>query len=151
MLFLIFEPRGLAAIWLRIKAYFKIMAVLVLLPPEEEDVMRRKGFVALAAIAALALVGAGCGQDDDEESAAAEATAPRSSAFPGFDGTTIKLGVLTPLTGPVAVIGEPLTAGNEVYFESVNKKGGIAGKYKVELEQADTQYAPDRPSSSTTG
>ena len=61
---------------------------------------------------------------------------------PGFDGKTIKLGVLTPLTGPVAVIGKPLTAGNEVYFDYVNSKGGIAGKYPVELVQEDTQYSP---------
>jgi len=105
--------------------------------------MRTRGLAALAAIGALALVGAGCGQDEDEggggggDSAAVE-------RVPGFDGKTIKLGVLTPLTGPVAVIGEPLTAGNEVFVESVNQRGGVAGKYKIELEQADTQYEPDR-------
>jgi len=105
--------------------------------------MRTRGLAALAAIGALALVGAGCGQDEDEggggggDSAAVE-------RVPGFDGKTIKLGVLTPLTGPVAVIGEPLTAGNEVFIESVNQRGGVGGKYKIELEQADTQYEPDR-------
>ena len=105
--------------------------------------MRRRGFVAFAAIAALALGGAACGQDEDEGGGgSAGGGEPKSTT--GFDGTTIKVGVLTPLTGPVAVIGEPLTAGNEVYFEAVNKKGGIAGKYKVEIEQADTQYKPDR-------
>lgn len=106
---------------------------------------RRRGLVALAAATALALTGAACGQDEEESGGGgggANAGAPEKA--PGFDGTTIKLGVLTPLTGPVAVIGEPLTAGNEVYFEAVNKKGGIAGKYKVEIEQADTQYKPDR-------
>jgi ABC-type branched-subunit amino acid transport system substrate-binding protein len=97
---------------------------------------------AFAAVFALALVGVGCGQDDDEGGGGGSGGAPAQTA--GFDGTTIKLGVLTPLTGPVAVIGEPLTAGNEVYFEAVNKQGGIAGKYKIELEQADTQYKPDR-------
>jgi ABC-type branched-subunit amino acid transport system substrate-binding protein len=104
--------------------------------------MTRRTIAALAAVFALALVGAGCGQDDDAGGGGGEGGAPKATA--GFDGKTIKLGVLTPLTGPVAVIGEPLTAGNEVYFESINKKGGIAGKYKVELEQADTQYKPDR-------
>ena len=105
--------------------------------------MRRRGFVAFAAIAALALGGAACGQDEDEGGGgSAGGGEPKKTT--GFDGTTIKVGVLTPLTGPVAVIGEPLTAGNEVYFEAVNKKGGIAGKYKVEIEQADTQYKPDR-------
>ena len=98
---------------------------------------------AVAAVFALALVGAGCGQDENEGGGGgANAGAPQKTT--GFDGKTIKLGVLTPLTGPVAVIGEPLTAGNEVFFESVNKNGGIAGKYRVELEQADTQYEPDR-------
>lgn len=105
--------------------------------------MRRKGLAAVAAAAALALVGAACGQEEDSGGGASgDGGEPKKTA--GFDGTTIKLGVLTPLTGPVAVIGEPLTAGNEVYFEAVNKKGGIAGKYKVEIEQADTQYEPDR-------
>ena len=105
--------------------------------------MRRRGLVAFAAIVALALGGAACGQDEDEGGGgAAGGGEPKKTT--GFDGTTIKVGVLTPLTGPVAVIGEPLTAGNEVYFEAVNKKGGIAGKYKVEIEQADTQYKPDR-------
>lgn len=105
--------------------------------------MKRQGLAALAAVAALALVGAGCGQDADEGGGGGgNAGAPKS--VPGFDGKTIKLGVLTPLTGPVAVIGEPLTAGNEVFFEAINQKGGVAGKYKIEVEQADTQYAPDR-------
>jgi ABC-type branched-subunit amino acid transport system substrate-binding protein len=105
--------------------------------------LRREGLAAIAAVAALALAGAGCGQDKETASGGGGGGgAPEKTV--GFDGTTIKLGVLTPLTGPVAVIGEPLTAGNEVYFEAVNKQGGIAGKYKVEIEQADTQYEPDK-------
>ena len=101
----------------------------------------------VAALAACAVLGAaGCGGADTEEEpaggggggeAAEGGGAPAKTA--GFDGTTIKLGVLTPLSGPVAVIGEPLTAGNEVGFAAVNANGGIAGKYKVELVQEDTQ------------
>lgn len=107
--------------------------------------MRRKGLLAAAAAAALALTGAACGQDEETAAGGGDgAGGGEPKRTQGFDGTTIKLGVLTPLTGGVAVIGEPLTAGNEVYFEAVNKKGGIAGKYKVEIEQADTQYEPDK-------
>src|ERR671914_1521029 len=96
-------------------------------------------------VALLALVLAGCGGAADEGESEGEGGGEAElQSGPGFDGTTIKLGVLTPLSGPVAVIGEPLTAGNQVYFEAVNKKGGIAGKYPVELEQADTQYVPER-------
>jgi len=59
---------------------------------------------------------------------------------PGFDGKTIRLGVITPLSGLAAVIGKPLTNGNQVYWQSVNAKGGVGGKYKVELVQQDSQY-----------
>jgi ABC-type branched-subunit amino acid transport system substrate-binding protein len=90
----------------------------------------------------LALAVAGCGgAADDGESGGARAALKTG---PGFDGKTIKLGVLTPLSGPVAVIGQPLTAGNQVYYDYVNSQGGIAGKYKIELVQADTQYSPPR-------
>jgi ABC-type branched-subunit amino acid transport system substrate-binding protein len=105
--------------------------------------MRR--WPAVLAVLALALGGAGCGQDEEEAGGGGGGeTAGAPPNAPGFDGTTIKLGVLTPLSGPVAVIGEPLTAGNEVFYEAVNARGGIAGKYKIETVQADTQYEPDR-------
>ena len=93
-------------------------------------------------VALLALVLAGCGGAADDEGDSGESGDASLANAPGFDGKTIKLGILTPLTGPVAVIGKPLTAGNEVYFDYVNSQGGIAGKYKVELVQEDTQYSP---------
>jgi ABC-type branched-subunit amino acid transport system substrate-binding protein len=111
--------------------------------------MSKRVLWALAAlVAALALAVAGCGGAADEGDSGDDEGGGEAAALqtgPGFDGKTIKLGVLTPLTGPVAVIGLPLTAGNQVYFDYVNKElGGIAGKYQVELVQEDTQYAPDR-------
>jgi ABC-type branched-subunit amino acid transport system substrate-binding protein len=59
---------------------------------------------------------------------------------PGFNGSTIKLGVITPTSGPVSVIGKPLTEGNRVYWEAKNAQGGVAGKYKVDLSTEDSQY-----------
>jgi ABC-type branched-subunit amino acid transport system substrate-binding protein len=94
--------------------------------------------------AVLALVLAGCGGAADEGESGGEGDGASLKAGPGFDGKTIKLGVLTPLSGPVAVIGLPLTAGNQVYFDYVNSQGGIAGKYQVELVQEDTQYSPPK-------
>ncbi|PXY31568.1 ABC transporter substrate-binding protein [Prauserella muralis] len=95
-----------------------------------------------AALAATVLLAAACGGAGDEAgSGGGEAGAPASSA--GFDGTTIRLGVLSPLSGPIAVIGQPLTEGNKVWFDHLNSQGGVAGKYKVELVQEDTQYQPD--------
>ena len=94
---------------------------------------------AAAAVAAVALVLAACG----DERAGGERKLGAPEPAPGFDGRTIKLGVLTPLSGPVAVTGLPITAGNEVYFAAVNARGGIAGKYRVKLVEEDTRYVPD--------
>lgn len=62
---------------------------------------------------------------------------------PGVDTSakTIALGVLTPLSGPVALIGKPLTNGQAAYFASLNANGGIDG-YKVNLVERDDQYSP---------
>jgi len=61
----------------------------------------------------------------------------------GFDGKTIKLGVITPLTGTVSLIGTPLTAGNQLWWDYVNGDlGGVGGKYKVNLVEEDSQYQP---------
>jgi ABC-type branched-subunit amino acid transport system substrate-binding protein len=97
-----------------------------------------KGALAIGLTLVLAACG-GAGQDDS--ASGGSAGAPGTTT--GFDGKTIKLGVLTPLTGTVAVIGQPLTSGNEVFFKALNAKGGVAGKYKVELVQEDTQYKTD--------
>jgi ABC-type branched-subunit amino acid transport system substrate-binding protein len=59
---------------------------------------------------------------------------------PGFNGSTIKLGAITPQSGIASVVGKPLTEGNRVYWEAKNAKGGVAGKYKVELSIEDSQY-----------
>ena len=65
-------------------------------------------------------------------------------AGPGVDTAkkTIDLGVLTPLSGPVAApIGIPLTKGIETYFDAVNAAGGIDG-YKINLVEKDSKYDP---------
>lgn len=104
----------------------------------------RNRLVTALAVSAAALGVAACGgADDEDDGGGGGGDSAEVKPVPGFDGKTIKLGVLTPLTGPVAVIGEPLTAGNEVAIAAANALGGIAGKYKIELVQEDTKYAPD--------
>lgn len=101
----------------------------------------------LIALVALVLVAAACGggRDDDDsgdgDDAGEEGGAP--AEVPGFDGETIRLGVITPTSGPVAVIGEPLTNGNRAYWDYVNEElGGVAGEYQVELVIEDSAYDP---------
>ncbi len=62
---------------------------------------------------------------------------------PGFNGSTIKLGVITPESGIASVVGKPLTEGNRVYWDAKNAKGGVAGKYKVDLDVEDSEYKPE--------
>lgn len=110
--------------------------------------MKRKKLLRLFAVLTLfALIGAACGGDDDDDaSGTGTDDGPKELvAAPGFDPVKmeINLGVITPLTGAVAAIGKPLTAGNEVFFKYINEeKGGIAGKYKVVLQIEDSQYIP---------
>jgi ABC-type branched-subunit amino acid transport system substrate-binding protein len=97
----------------------------------------------LTGFAAVALVATACGgRDDDDDAAgdgATEGGAPET--VPGFDGETIRLGVVTPTSGPVAIIGEPLTNGNRAYWDYVNEElGGVGGQYQVELVVEDSAY-----------
>jgi ABC-type branched-subunit amino acid transport system substrate-binding protein len=99
---------------------------------------------------ALALTTAACGGsgDDDDDEGSTDDTTETGGApanVPGFDGTTIRLGVVTPTSGPVAQIGNPLTAGNKAYFDYINtEEGGIGGKYKIELDIRDSGYDPTK-------
>ena len=82
---------------------------------------------ALASLAAAAMIGgAGC------------ASAADLKPVPGFDGTTITIGELLPLTGPAANFGPAVANGSKAWIEYLNKeKGGIAGRYKLALAIED--------------
>jgi ABC-type branched-subunit amino acid transport system substrate-binding protein len=111
-------------------------------------IRRSKWAKLLVPLAVLSLLAAACGGSGSDDSssdttAAGGGNAGKApAAAPGFDGTTITLGVITPQTGIAAVIGKPLTNGNQVYVDALNAKGGIAGKYKVQLKVVDSQYQP---------
>ena len=78
----------------------------------------------------------------DDDMADDSGTAADPATVPGFDGETIRLGILSDLSGPVAVIGSPLTAGGQVYYDYINSQGGVAGRYRIETVEADHQYNP---------
>ncbi|SDI18235.1 ABC-type branched-chain amino acid transport system, substrate-binding protein [Actinokineospora alba] len=95
--------------------------------------------LALTAVATLLTACAGGGATVGETGGGRDPL----TATTGFDGSTITLGVLSPLSGPAAVFGRPMTSGNEVWFKHINSQGGIGGKYPVRLVEEDTQYRPD--------
>jgi ABC-type branched-subunit amino acid transport system substrate-binding protein len=90
--------------------------------------------------AALLALLAACGSGG---SGSPSASSGQVKTGPGVDASakTITLGVLTPLSGPVAVIGKPLTNGQQAFFNSINAGGGLDG-WKINLLQRDDQYSP---------
>lgn len=55
----------------------------------------------------------------------------------------IKLGVSNATSGPTKELGQDLNWGAELYFNEVNRKGGINGE-KISLLKLDDGYEPDR-------
>jgi ABC-type branched-subunit amino acid transport system substrate-binding protein len=119
--------------------------------------MMQKRWRRLVAVLAVSMLVLGaCGGRDDDDAATTTTAAPADTTDdngeepepagdpvpgPGFDGETIRLGVLTPTSGPAAIIGNPLTAGNQAYFDALNEEeGGVGGRYRVELIIEDSAY-----------
>jgi Periplasmic binding protein len=79
---------------------------------------------------------------------AAPAAAAGVKPVPGFDGKTIKIGVIAnvatnpsfPSSALFADGGKALYAGFDSYIKGVNDKGGIGGKYKIEQKFKDAYY-----------
>src|ERR1700760_3403186 len=95
----------------------------------------------MAAACVVAIGIAGCGTGSSGSSTNSSHGGVRTG--PGVDAKTktISLGVLSPLSGPVAAIGKPLTAGVQTYFDAANAGGGIDG-WKVKLVKRDSKYDP---------
>lgn len=82
--------------------------------------MRLKTFFTLVAMLATAFTGSG------------------SAA----DGNTVKIGVITSLTGSLAAFGEAHKRGYSIALDEINAQGGVLGK-KIELDYYDDQSKPD--------
>jgi branched-chain amino acid transport system substrate-binding protein len=61
----------------------------------------------------------------------------------GGGGNTVKIGVITSLTGSQAAFGQAHKNGYAIALEELNAKGGINGK-KIELDFYDDQSKPDQ-------
>ena len=87
--------------------------------------------LSIVLILVLALVATGCGNQQTSGS--------------GGDSKDIKIGVLLPLTGALAKIGENNKNGYELAVKEINEKGGIKalGGAKLKLVYGDSQGKPD--------
>ena len=60
----------------------------------------------------------------------------------------IKLGMSVALTGPASEIGKQLALGSQIYFEQLNKQGGIHGA-RIQLDVQDDGYEPNHTVNNT--
>jgi branched-chain amino acid transport system substrate-binding protein len=60
-----------------------------------------------------------------------------------FGQNTVKIGVITSLTGSQAAFGEAHKNGYSIALDQINAKGGVLGK-KLELDFYDDQSKPDQ-------
>ena len=67
----------------------------------------------------------------------------RAEEAPGVTETSIRLGMITDLTGPIAFLGQQLSAGAQLYLRHVNEQGGVHGR-TLELLVEDDGYQPPR-------
>ena len=92
-------------------------------------IRHRRTAPALAALAGLALVVAGCGSSSS------------SSSAPGVSSTSVTFGTHQPLTGPAAPGYSEIAPASVAFFKYLNAQGGISGR-KINLIYKDDEYNP---------
>lgn len=70
------------------------------------------------------------------------------AAGPGVSADAIVLGQSAAFSGPAAKLGESMRDGATLYFDEVNRAGGVHGR-KIKLVSLDDGYEPDRAIANT--
>ena len=99
---------------------------------------------------ALAIVAAACGDDEPAATVPPATAAATTTAAPaptgdstGVTADEIKLGTFGDVSGPVAIVGQPMRSAHDIVVSMVNEAGGINGR-KIVLVHEDDQYDPAR-------
>ncbi|OEJ61608.1 ABC transporter [Streptomyces agglomeratus] len=105
---------------------------------------------AAALAALLALTAAGCSSKaKDSGKSEGKPDAGGVKTGQGVTDKTIKLGVLTDMTGVYASLGKSVTQAQQLYVKQTNADGGICGR-KIELMVRDHGYDPQKAVSGYT-
>lgn len=97
-----------------------------------------RGAVVVAAVVVAAA--SGCSTKAPESSGSAEGGGADVTTDIGVEGETIRLGVLTDLTGVFAALGKDITNANTLFW----KDNKVCDTYTVELDVQDTGYVPQQ-------
>ena len=87
----------------------------------------------------LGLIAAACGGDDSSDDGPSDPADLAVDVGVDIEAGTIKIGLLSDLTGAFGPLVSAIVAGQEVYWANVNANGGING-LQVELVVRDTVY-----------
>ena len=109
-----------------------------------KKMITRRQFMTAAGVVAAASALTACG--GSSASTAASSAAGSTAGSAAASGSTIKVGVMGPLTGDASVYGQAVVNGASLYMKQVNADGGVNGK-QLEIitmgEQGDeTQAVP---------
>ncbi len=104
----------------------------------EHEVSRREFLQQLGITVGAAAIGGGLAAGAKAREAAAQ-EAPRGK----IPETPFKVGHMTFLSGPAAVLGAPMLKGHLLAAEEINAQGGLLGKRKIETIQADEAAGTD--------
>jgi ABC-type branched-subunit amino acid transport system substrate-binding protein len=97
---------------------------------------------AVLAVALIAIGLAACGSKGSSDSSSSSGGGSIKGG-PGVTASTIKLGVLTDLSGVFAPLAKPLTQANQLFWKQQNAKGGVC-KRTVQLVIKDHGYDPQK-------
>lgn len=96
---------------------------------------------ATVVVALLGLGAAGCSTKGDDSGAKTDKSGIKTDY--GVTDSTISLGVFNDQTGPLKTSSTQVTAGVDMWANSVNAKGGICGR-QIKLEVRDHGYSTDK-------
>ena len=99
-------------------------------------ITRRQFMAGAAGVVAAASALTACGGSSASTAASSAAGSAAAS------GSTIKVGVLGPMTGDASVYGLAVINGASLYMKQVNADGGVNGK-QLELSAQDSQGDPE--------
>ncbi|MFG3496952.1 ABC transporter substrate-binding protein [Streptomyces sp. NPDC047886] len=108
---------------------------------------RRRLAATLAVL--LALTAAGCSAKAKSGDDGAGTGADGVKTGEGVGDKTIRLGVLTDMTGVYATLGKSVTQAQQLYVKQLNAQGGVCGR-TVELTVRDHGYDPQKALASYT-
>ena len=101
-----------------------------------KKMITRRQFMAAAGVVAAASALTACGGSSASPAASSAAGSTAGSA--AASGSTIKVGVMGPLTGDASVYGQAVVNGASLYMKQVNADGGVNGK-QLEVISMDEQ------------